>query len=282
MWLPQAAQTTSQRHNRALSESGACCRLGGLLFGSAQRIHTAHLAHLTFLSCILGLYDFNPVVLPRSFTRLVRWLQRRVASTEVYMSPAQTIALLLGCLAAPTVYAFDVNAPPAELVLDGALTEWGEPTLTLGGGQHVSGEVAANANDIRARVWLAFDAEGLVVAAEVHDDAVMAGDQLQVRLASTSRRENASPAFDAHFEPVISLVAAQPSHRFAGGYRVERRIALAQLPWLMGPSLSSLAVTLTLTDVDAGERTEPTVLSTQDGGLGFCWTSTRHFKSFRS
>lgn len=87
------------------------------------------------------------------------------------------------------------EATPAGFELDGGVREWKgrPPSISLGKGDQVAGASKAGSEaDFAARVWLAFGKEGLVVAGEVRDDAVLwpaapgdlpASDHVEVWLA---------------------------------------------------------------------------------------------------
>lgn len=87
------------------------------------------------------------------------------------------------------------EATPAGFELDGDVREWKghPPSISLGKGDQVAGASKAGSEaDFAARVWLALGKEGLVVAGEVRDDAVLwpaaaekllASDHVEVWLA---------------------------------------------------------------------------------------------------
>jgi len=68
-----------------------------------------------------------------------------------------------------------VPAPPAGAAVNADLSEWtGPPTLTLGPADQVAGSRKLRTDaDFSARVWLALGPDGLWLAADVRDDAVL-------------------------------------------------------------------------------------------------------------
>ena len=80
-----------------------------------------------------------------------------------------TTMFLFTALAAPPI-----GSAPDALVIDGDLGEWtGPPTVALSPGDQFFGDAKVSGpDDSSARVWLAFDAAGLQVAARIRDDAV--------------------------------------------------------------------------------------------------------------
>ncbi|NMO15293.1 hypothetical protein HPC49_09250 [Pyxidicoccus fallax] len=81
-----------------------------------------------------------------------------------------TTLLLLAAAPSPQLH----EGLPAGFQVDGKLDEWKQPpSLALGAGNQVAGEMkVASPADLSAKVWLAMDAQGLVIAGEVMDDKV--------------------------------------------------------------------------------------------------------------
>lgn len=100
----------------------------------------------------------------------------------------------------PLAVAQTVTLPdelPAGFALDGDLKEWTrDPDLTLGADQQLSGEAVRGPEDYSARIWWAMRLDGLVIAADVRDDAVLLPTQ------------GADPLLADHLSVWIALPAA--------------------------------------------------------------------------
>jgi len=86
------------------------------------------------------------------------------------------LCTLLAAMVPPAVAqtaALPDELPPA-FALDGDLSEWTRPPdVVLGAAQQLSGDPVRGPEDFSARVWWAMRLDGLVVAADVRDDAVL-------------------------------------------------------------------------------------------------------------
>ena len=101
---------------------------------------------------------------------------------------------MLLVLSALALAGTNLERPPAALELDGELSEWqAAPTVMLDRTSQIGGrDRVQNGRDMQAEVWLAFDAEGLVIAGRIRDDVdwtarpdsdFLRSDHLRVRLA---------------------------------------------------------------------------------------------------